>query len=155
MAVAFSDVRGALKNRARHWEAEPADLALNSVDLEAAADATSVLIDARDNFVYTIWADVTDTAATLGDFSIFCDLYARDGITLIEAVELYSLQLASVTNQVKLQWGEGITATLTGTATIGTTLGGLKLVQLCRLRVVKDTVADGASVLDVRMQFGD
>jgi len=154
MAVAFSDVRTALKSRARHWEAEPSDLGLSGVDLEAAADATSVLIDARDNFVYTIWADVTDTAATLGSLSLFCDLYQRDGITLIEAVELYSLQLSSVSNQVKIQWGEGITAVLAGTATIGTAVDSLKLVQLCKIRAVK-VAADGASVLDVRMQFGD
>lgn len=150
-----SAVRAALKNRARHWEAEPADLELNSVDLEAAADATSVLIDARDNFVYTIWADVTDTAATVGNFSLFIDLYARNGTTLIEAVELYSAQQCNGNNQVKLQWGEGLTARPVGVITIGTEVDSLKLIQLCRLRVVKDLVADGACVLDVRMQFGD
>lgn len=150
-----SAVRAALKNRSRHWEAEPADLELNGVDLEAAADAQSLLIDARDNFVYTVWADVTDTAATTGDFSLFLDLYARDGTTLIEAVELYRLQSANGSNQVKLQWGEGITARLVGVATIGVEIASLKLIQLCRLRVVKDVVADGASVLSVRMQFGD
>lgn len=150
-----SAVRAALKNRARHWEAEPADLGLDSVNLEAAPDVTSVLIDARDNFVYTLWADVTDTAATTGDFSLFLDLYQRDGTTLIEAVELYSGQSANGTAQVKLQWGEGVTARIVGTAVIGTEIDSLKLIQLCRLRVVKDVQADGASVLDVRMQFGD
>lgn len=150
-----SAVRAALKNRARHWEAEPVDLELNAVDLESASDAESILIDARDNFVYTLWADVTDTASATGDFSLFLDLYARDGTTLIEAVELYSLQSANGSNQVKLQWGEGVTARLVGTATIGTEIDSLKLIQLCRLRVVKDVQADGLSVLDVRMQFGD
>ena len=145
----------ALKNRARSWEATPADVELNAVDLEAAAAATSVLIDAREHFIFTTWADVVDTAATLGDFSLFCDLIARDGTTLIEAVELYSLQQANGNNQVKATFGEGVDATVIGSATIGVDIQSLKLIQFFQLRIVKDTVADGASVVSVRLQLGD
>jgi hypothetical protein len=153
--MAYSAIRDSIQIRSKMGEITPADLGLDDVDLEAAADATSNLIDGRDHFVFTIWSDVTDVAATVGDFSIFCDLYMRDGVTLLEAVELFNSQSASSTNQVKVQFGLGLTAGLSGTATIGTEIGELKLVQLFKLRVVKDTQADGASTLDVRMQVGD
>jgi len=145
----------ALKIRSRQHEAEPVDLELNALDLEAAGPFESVLVDARQSFQFTLWSDVTDVAATTGDFSIFLDLYARDGTTLIEAVELFSAQSANGTNQVKLTVGQGLDAVLVGTATIGTELAALKLNFLVKFRVVNDTLADGASTLSIRVQFGD
>ena len=150
-----SATQTALKIRSRTHEATPSDLELNAVDMEVAADAESVLIDARGNFVFTAWVVNTDVAATLGTFSLFCDLYERDGTTLIEAVELYSAQLCNGTNTVKILFGEGVTARKVGTCTIGTEVDSLKLVHLFKLRLVKDTPADGACTVDVRLAAGD
>lgn len=153
--MSFGEVQTALKNRSRHWEAEPADLGLDLLDLSLAPDVTSVLIDARDNFVYTLWLDLIANTAGVGAISLFADLYARDGETLIEAVLLVSALSPTSDNQVKLLFGEGVTERLVGTGTIGPELASLKLLQLCRLRVVKNTPADQAATLSVRMQFGD
>lgn len=153
--MSFGEVQTALKNRSRHWEAEAADLGLDLVDLSLAPDVTSVLIDARDNFVYTLWIDMIQNAASSGAHSLFADLYARDGETLIEAILLASALSPTSDNQVKLLFGEGVTERLVGTGAIGPELASLKLLQLCRLRVVKDTPADAAATLSVRMQFGD
>ena len=150
-----SATQDALKIRSRHHEAEPADLNLEALDLEAAGPFESVLVDARDVFVGTIWSDVTDVAATLGDFSVFMDLYARDGTTLIESVLLFSGQSANGTNQVKLQFGLGVASGLVGTATEGPNLSTLKLAFLLKLRVVNDTPADAESAVSIRAQFGD
>lgn len=152
MSAATQD---ALIIRARQHEAEPVDLELDALDLEAAGPFESVLIDARSSFQATVWADVTDVAATLGDFSLFCDLYARDGTTLIESVELFSGQSANGSNQVKVNFGQGIDATLIGVASIGSAIQSLKLAFIFKLRVVNDTPADAASTLSIRVQFGD
>lgn len=153
--MSFGEVQTALKNRSRHWEAEAADLELSLVDLSLAPDVESVLIDARDNFVYTLWIDMIQNTATSGAHSLFADLYARDGETLIESVLLVSAMIVTSDNQVKLLFGEGVTERLVGTGTIGPELASLKLLQLCKLRVVKNTPADQAATLSVRMQFGD
>ena len=153
--MSFGEVQTALKNRSRHWEAEAADLGLRLLALSAAAAAESVLIDARDNFVYTLWIEIVQNTATLGAHSLFADIYARDGETLIESVLLVRAMVVTSDNQVKLQFGEGLTERLVGTGTIGPELASLKLLQLCKLRSVKDTPADQAATLSVRMQFGD
>lgn len=156
MAVAFSDIRSSIQLRNRAGEIDPASLGLDTVDLEDAADAESALIDARgDNFVFTLYSVVDNTAATAGTFSIFVDLYQRDGVTLLEAVNLFNAQLPTSDNTVKVLFGLGVTAVLTGTATLGTTVTSLKTIHLFKLRVVKDTPADAASILDVRLQVGD
>lgn len=147
--------QNALKIRARQHEAEPADLELDALDLEAAGPFESVLIDARQSFQATVWSDVTDVAASLGDFSLFVDLYARDGTTLIESVELYSAQSANGNNQVKTTFGQGVDATVVGTATAGSDIQSLKMAFLFKFRVVNDTPADGESALSIRVQFGD
>jgi len=153
--MAFSAIRDSIQLRSRSAEIDPALLELTSVDLEAAADAESRLIDGRDNFVFTLYSVVDNTSASSGTFSIFLDLYERDGVTLLEAVELFSAQLPTSDNTVKVQFGLGLTAALIGTATIGTEIDSLKLIQLFKLRVVKDTPADDTSVLDVRLLIGD
>ncbi len=150
-----SATQTALKIRSKSAEFSPAELELDDVDMEVAADAESVLIDGRGVFVFTTWAVNTDVAATLGDFSLFCDLYERDGTTLIEAVELYSAQLCNGTNTVKMLFGEGVTARKVGTCTIGVEVDSLKLIHLFKLRLVKDTQADGACTVDVRLAVGD
>lgn len=153
--MAFSEVQTALKNRSRHWEAEPADLEIDGIDLSDVPDVESRLIDARDNFVYTLWIDMVQNAATVGALSVFCDLYQRDGVTLIESVALVTALAPTTNNQVKVLFGEGVTERLVGTGTIGPELASLKLVHLCKLRVVKDTPTDTSATLSIRMQFGD
>lgn len=154
--MAYSEVIEALNLRSRSAEAEPSDLFdPELVDLQAAADAESVLIDARGNFVFTIWAAIVANAATAGAFSLFLDLYARDGVTLVEAVELFSAADATTDATLKLQFGLGLTERLTGGGTIGAELASLKSVQLAKLRVVKDTPADTAATVSIRMQLGD
>lgn len=151
----FSAVREALALRNRSGEAEPADMELEAVDLQGASDVESRLLDLRDNFVFTLWIDLVQNAATAGSISIFADLYARDGVTLIEPVLLVSGMAPTSDNQVKLQFGEGITERLVGTGVIGTELASLKLLNLVKFRVVKNTPADTAATLSVRMQLGD
>lgn len=153
--MAFSAIRSALALRNRAGEAEPADLELEAVDLQDAADFESRLLDLRDNFVFTIWINLVQNAATVGSISIFADLYARDGVTLIESVLLVSGLVPTSDNQAKLQFGEGITERLVGTGVIGPELASLKILNLVKLRVVKSTPADTAATLSVRMQLGD
>ncbi len=153
--MAFSAIRESIQLRSKSAEIEPSTLGLETVDLEDAADAESELIDGRDNFVFKLYSVVDNTAATVGTFSVFCDLYERDGVTLLEAVELFSAQLPTSDNTVAIQFGLGLTAALTGTAVIGTAITTLKSIQLFKIRVVKDTPADATSVLDVRLLVGD
>ena len=145
----------ALRNRSAHWEAPAADLELSGIDLEAAGPFDSVLLDLREHFIFKIWADVTDVGATTGDFGLAVVLFERDGVTEIEEVPLYTLQSANGSNQVSILFGAGADADLQGTATIGTTLAGLKIIQLAKIRVNINVQADGASTLSVRMQMGD
>lgn len=153
--MAFSAIRESIQLRSRSAEIDPTLLELVNVDLELAPDVESRLVDGRDNFVFTLYSIVDNTAATTGTFSLFLDLYERDGVTLLEAVELFSAQLPTSDNTVKIQFGLGLTAALTGTATIGTAIDSLKLIQLFKIRLVNDTPADAASLLDVRILIGD
>lgn len=153
--VAFSAVRESIQLRSRSAEIPPDLLELDSVDLEDAADAESRLVDGRDNFVFTLYSVVDNTSASSGTFSLFCDLYERDGVTLLEAVTLFDSQLPTSDNTVKIQFGLGLTAALEGTATIGTEINSLKQIGLFKIRVVKDTPADDTSILDVRIVVGD
>ncbi len=153
--MAFSAIRDSIQLRSRAAEIPPDLLELDDVDLEVAADAESRLVDGRDNFVFTLYSTVDNTSAIAGTFSLFCDLYQRDGVTLQEAVELFSAQLPTSDNTVKIQFGLGLTAALTGTAVIGVAIDSLKTIQLFKIRVVKDTPADDVSVLDVRLVIGD
>ena len=58
-------------------------------------------------------------------------------------------------NTVKIQFGLGLAAALTGTASIGAAIDSLKSIQLFKIRVVKDTPADDVSTLDITLEVGD
>lgn len=158
--MTISEVRTAIRPRSRQAELQPADISMAALDLEAAGPFSSDLIDLRDNFVVTIYSEVTDTAATTGVFSIFLDLYDRSADNVIDAIELLNTQTSASTNTAKLTFGQGLDASLddavgTSGAVIGTRVPGAKIAFLARFRVVNDTPADGASVLSLRVMLGD
>ncbi len=135
-----------------NWEARPSDLEIDGVDLQAAGPFSSVLLDLREHSVFTLFSKVTNVAATAGDFSVICDLFAQDEITILDSVDLFTVQKSFPTNQVKLTFGDRFDPNLKGIASIGTEFSSLKLIFLVKLRVEITLQADGVSNLSITLQ---
>ena len=151
--MSFAEVRAipaALRPRSRQAEMTGSDLQLASRDLEGPGPYESELIDLRGHFVYTLYSEVDDVAATVGDFSVFVDIYDREAEVVVESIEIFAAQSAASDNTLKVVFGEGVDTALEDAAgvsgaTLGARVANAKLNFLVKFRLVVDNAADAAS----------
>jgi hypothetical protein len=136
-----------------------AELGIETVDLTDTAGTkySSNTIDVRNSFVYTVVIDVTETGSpSTGDFKLTIRCTDSAGTTTYEVDAVTAIDSQTSGSQTVFTWGSGTDPVVTGSGTLGSNLGVMKVFDYMEVVLEITTANDGTtSTADVILLLED